>query len=59
MALNGPDATAVGLLLARTAMADVVDTMWLSARAGLDGLLSRAMQPIFVEIAPDLELLAV
>ena len=56
VALDGPDATAVGLLLARTATADIVD-------AHVVVCAQRAVQPVVTsdpddlrEIAPDLRL---
>lgn len=57
IALNGPDATAVGLLLARTATADVVDAhvAVCARRAGQAVVTSDAAD--LRRIAPDLELL--
>ena len=59
MALNGPDATAVGLLLARTATADVVDAhvVICARRAGQVLVTSDAAD--LRRIAPDLQLLIV
>jgi hypothetical protein len=59
MPLNGPDATAVGLLLARTATADVVDAhvVVCARRAGQVVVTSDAAD--LSRIAPDLPLLAV
>jgi predicted nucleic acid-binding protein len=57
IALNGPDATAVGLLLARTATADVVDAhvAVCARRAGQAVVTSDAAD--LRRIAPDLKLL--
>ena len=57
IALNGPDATAVGLLLARTATADVVDAhvVVCAGRAGQVIVTSDAAD--LRRIAPDLQLL--
>jgi len=59
IALNGPDATAVGLLLARTATADVVDAhvVVCARRAGQVLVTSDAAN--LRRIAPDLKLLFV
>ena len=59
IALNGPDATAVGLLLARTATADVVDAhvVVCARRAGQVIVTSDAAD--LGRIAPDLRLLVV
>jgi hypothetical protein len=59
IALNGPDATAVGLLLARTATADVVDAhvVVCAYRAGQVVVTSDAAD--LSRIAPDLQLLVV
>ena len=59
MALNGPDATAVGLLLARTGTADVVDAhvVICARRAGQVVVTSDASD--FRRIAPGLQLLVV
>jgi hypothetical protein len=59
IALNGPDATAVGLLLAGTATADVVDAhvVVCARRAGQAVVTSDAAD--LRRIAPDLELLVV
>jgi hypothetical protein len=59
MALDGPDATAVGLLLARTATADVVDAhvVICARRAGQVLVTSDAAD--LRRIAPDLQLLVV
>ena len=59
IALDGPDATAVGLLLARTATADVVDAhvVVCARRAGQAVVTSDAAD--LRRIAPDLQLLAV
>jgi hypothetical protein len=59
MALHGPDATAVGLLLAATATADVVDAhvVVCARRAGQAVVTSDAAD--LRRIAPDLRLLAV
>jgi predicted nucleic acid-binding protein len=59
MALNGPDATAVGLLLARTATADVVDAhvVVCARRAGQVVVTSDAAD--LSRLAPDLQLLVV
>ena len=59
MALNGPDATAVGLLLARTTTADVVDAhvVVCARRAGQAVVTSDAAD--LRRIAPDLQVLAV
>jgi hypothetical protein len=59
IALNGPDATAVGLLLARTATADVVDAhvVVCARRAGQVVVTSDAAD--LSRIAPDLQLLVV
>jgi predicted nucleic acid-binding protein len=59
IALNGPDATAVGLLLARTATADVVDAhvAVCARRAGEAVVTSDAAD--LRRIAPDLKLLVV
>jgi hypothetical protein len=59
VALNGPDATAVGLLLAGTTTADVVDAhvVVCARRAGQAVVTSDAAD--LRRIAPDLQLLAV
>lgn len=59
MALNGPDATAVGLLLARTATADIVDAhvVVCARRAGQAVVTSDAKD--LRRIAPELQLLVV
>jgi hypothetical protein len=59
IALNGPDATAVGLLLAGTATADVVDAhvVVCARRAGQAVVTSDAAD--LRRIAPDLQLLVV
>jgi hypothetical protein len=59
MALDGPDATAAGLLLARTGTADVVDAHVIvcARRAGQAVVTSDAAD--LRRIAPDLQLLAV
>lgn len=59
IALNGLDATAVGLLLARTATADVVDAhvVVCARRAGQGVVTSDAVD--LRRIAPDLELVVV
>lgn len=59
IALNGPDATAVGLLLARASKADVVDAhvVVCARRAGQAVVTSDAAD--LRRIAPDLPLLAV
>jgi len=59
MALNGPDATAVGLLLARTATADIVDAhvVICAQRAGQAVLTSDAGD--LRRIAPELHLVVV
>jgi hypothetical protein len=59
IALNGPDATAVGLLLARTAMADVVDAhvVVCAQRAGQAVVTSDAAD--LRRIAPGLRLVVV
>lgn len=59
IALNGPDATAAGLLLAQTATADVVDAhvAVCARRAGQAVVTSDAAD--LRRIAPDLELLVV
>jgi hypothetical protein len=59
IALNGPDATAVGLLSARTATADVVDAhvVICSRRAGQAVVTSDAAD--LSRMAPDLQLLVV
>jgi len=59
MALNGPEATAVGLLLARTATADLVDAhvVVCARRAGQAVVTSGAAD--LSRIAPDLQLLVV
>ena len=59
MPLNGPDATAVGLLLARSGTADVVDAhvVLCARRAGQAVVTSQA--PDLRRIAPDLQLLVV
>jgi hypothetical protein len=59
IALDGPDATAVGLLLARTATADVVDAhvVVCARRAGQAVVTGDAAD--LRRIAPDLELLVV
>jgi hypothetical protein len=59
IALNGPDATAVGLLLARTATADIVDAhvVVCAHRAGQVVVTSDAAD--LSRIAPDLQLLVV
>ena len=59
MALNGPDATAVGLLLARTATADIVDAhvVVCARRAGQAVITSDAGD--LRRIAPGLQLVAV
>jgi len=59
MALDGPDATAVGLLLAGTTTADVVDAhvVVCARRAGQAVVTSDAAD--LRRIAPDLQLLAV
>jgi hypothetical protein len=50
IALNGPDATAVGLLLTRTATANVVAHVVMCALRG--GPLSRAIRPISAKSLP-------
>jgi hypothetical protein len=59
IALDGPDATAVGLLLARTATADVIDAhvVVCARRAGQVVVTSEAAD--LSRIAPDLKLLVV
>jgi len=59
IALNGPDATAVGLLLARTATADVVDAHVLicAQRAGQAVVTSDPAD--LSQIAPELQLVVV
>jgi len=59
MALNGPDATAVGLLLARTATADIVDAhvVVCARRAGQAVVTSDARD--LRRIGPELQLLVV
>jgi hypothetical protein len=59
IALNGPDATAVGLLLAQSATADVVDAhvVVCARRAGQAVVTSDAAD--LGRIAPDLQLLVV
>ena len=59
IALNGPDATAVGLLLARTATADIVDAhvVVCAQRAGQAVVTSDARD--LRRIAPGLQLVAV
>ena len=59
IALDGPDATAAGLLLSRTAMADVVDAhvVICARRAGQVVVTSDAAD--LRRIAPDLQLLVV
>jgi hypothetical protein len=59
MALDGPDATAVGLLLARTGTADIVDAhvVICARRAGQVVVTSDVSD--LRRIAPDLQLLAV
>jgi predicted nucleic acid-binding protein len=59
MALNGPDATAVGLLLARTATADIVDAhvVVCAQRAGQAVITSDAGD--LRRIAPELHLVVV
>jgi hypothetical protein len=59
IALNGPDATAVGLLLARTATADIVDAHVIvcARRAGQAVVTSDAAD--LQRLAPDVRLLAV
>jgi hypothetical protein len=59
MALNGPDATAVGLLLARTATTDIVDAhvVICAQRAGQSVITSDAGD--LRRIAPGLRLVAV
>ena len=59
MALDGPDATAVGLLLARTAAADIVDAhvVVCAQRAGQAVLTSDADD--LRRIAPELQLVVV
>lgn len=59
VALNGPDATAVGLLLAHTATADVVDAhVVICARRAGQALVTSDAADIR-RIAPDLPLLAI
>ena len=59
MALNGPDATAVGLLLARTATADIVDAhvVVCARRAGQAVITSDATD--LRRIGPELQLVVV
>jgi len=59
IALNGPDATAVGLLLARTATADIVDAhvVICAERAGQAVVTSDPAD--LGQIAPELQLIAV
>ena len=59
MALNGPDATAVGLLLARTATADIVDAhvVICAQRAGQAVVTSDPAD--LSQIAPELQLVVV
>jgi len=59
VALNGPDATAVGLLLARTGTADVVDAhvVVCASRAGQAVVTSDADD--LKRIAPDLQLVVI
>ena len=59
IALDGPDATAVGLLLARTVTTDVVDAhvVVCARRAGQVVVTGDAAD--LIRIAPDLELLVV
>jgi hypothetical protein len=59
IALNGPDATAVGLLLARTATADVIDAhvVICALRAGQAVVTSDPAD--LSQIAPDLQLVVV
>lgn len=59
VALDGPDATAVGLLLARTATADVVDAhVAICARRAAQTVVTSDAADLR-RIAPDLQLLAV
>jgi hypothetical protein len=59
IALDGPDATAVGLLLARTATADVVDShVVVCARRAGQVVVTRDAADLR-RIAPDLQLLVV
>jgi hypothetical protein len=59
IALNGPDATAVGLLLARTATADIVDAhVIVCARRARQAVVTSDAADLR-QIDPDLQLLAV
>ena len=59
IALNGPDATAVGLLLAQTATADVVDAHVVICARRAGQVLVTSDAPDLRRIAPDLQLLVV
>ena len=59
VALNGPDATAVGLLLARTATADVVDAHVVVCARRAEQVVVTSDAADLRRIAPDLQLLAV
>ncbi len=59
IALNGPDATAVGLLLARTATADVVDAHVVVCARRARQVLVTSDAANLRRIAPDLQLLVV
>jgi len=57
IALNGPDATAVGLLLARTATADVVDAHVVVCARRVGQVVVTGEAADLRRIAPDLQLL--
>ena len=59
VALNAPDATAVGLLLARTATADVVDAHVVVCARRAEQAVVTSDAANLRRIAPDLQLLAV
>lgn len=59
VALNGPDATAVGLLLARTATADVADAHVVVCARRAEQAVVTSDSADLRRIAPDLQLLAV
>jgi hypothetical protein len=59
VALNGPDATAVGLLLARTATADVVDAHVVVCARRAEQVVVTSDAADLRRIAPDLQLLVV
>jgi hypothetical protein len=59
VALDGPDATAVGLLLARTATSDVVDAHVVVCARRAEQVVVTSDAADLGRIAPDLQLVAV